>query len=265
MASSLQIASVLGLLSVLFTSSLAALTPLSPCPNNFFYDALYDLGAGTVCNSNHVTVQEALLGEGCSTRGTLKISLASASQDPGRRAVLIDLFFNNSRGFSFNLGDSRTNNGYDGDAGTTQYDTEIHTVSNNGFRIYPGDKVAAAQQTPTTVLNAFSTRLTLIVRDGKVQWVSDTAFNYLEGSGIFGLNGQTDDVEARGVANYDLYLGLNKVVYGWSRMGSGLCKAAIRFLCDNEVRQVTSRRSDRRQPRRERFFPRGIPSSRSLV
>ena len=49
--STLPLLCVLGL--VTFTS--ATLTLQAPCPNNFFYDALYDLESLMVCPSPHVT------------------------------------------------------------------------------------------------------------------------------------------------------------------------------------------------------------------
>merc|ERR1711974_109683 len=195
--------------------------------------------------SPHISVHDPFtVLEECATRGTVKIELASAATDPGRRAVLVDLFFNDvTTGFTFNLGDSVTNNAWGGDSSSTEYDAEIHNYGSGSFIIYKNDKAVASgdPQYSYIVQNSYSTRLSLIVRDGRVQWVSDTAFDFLRDDvNLFGLNGQTDDSQGGNVANYDLYLGLNKVVQaGSNRIGTGLCKAAIKLLCDNEVQNIT--------------------------
>ena len=61
--------------------------------------------------------------------------------------------------------------------------------------------------------NSFSRRLSLVVKDGAVQWVSDVALGQLVDVGLYGLDGQYD-ADAGGPADYNLYLGLNQVVNG---------------------------------------------------
>ena len=233
-------------LTSLHTSSATSLTDLgSSCPN-FFYDAVYDLQSNTVCQSPHVTEYKPVTtfpdNCECCSRGTLNISLAAASADSSRRAVLVDLWFSNPTRWAFNLGDSKSNNGYKGDSGHTHYDAEVHLLNENTFRIYRNDKQPAAGLPPHhDVTFGPSTRLSLVIRDGAVQWVSDQHMDFIADLGLFALGGQTDDLEAGGAADHNIYLGLNQVVNGQSsRRGSGLCKAAVRFLCDEEVQQMTT-------------------------
>jgi len=243
----------------------ASATPLSDlgtsCPN-FFYDAVYDLQANTACRSPHVTEFQPITASDnceCCSRGTLNISLSSpassmdsssSSSSTRRRrssAVLVDLWFSPNPGrWAFNLGDSQSNNGYKGDSGHSMYDAEVHLMDKDTFRIYRNDKQQGLPLPPhhdVTFGKPSSTRLSLIVRDGEIQWVSDSHMGVLADLGLFGLAGQTDDMEAAGghQADRNIFLGLNQVVNGQSkRRGSGLCKAAIRFLCDEELREMTT-------------------------
>ncbi|XP_059143797.1 uncharacterized protein LOC131931107 [Physella acuta] len=189
------------------------------------YDAFYDLKTKRVVNDKDVTVVYDLIGNECQTRGVLKLSLASSGTD--RRRVLIDLFFGQTYGWLFNLGDSISNHGYGFDLGNQSNNAEVVGVfdSLRGYKNDYTDLYEAFYE-----LNVFSTRLTLIAGDGHLVWLSDlNYFNYYYSPYYFALNGQADE---KGPVNYDLYLGINRVIsseYPYN-VGRGLCKVGIKFL-----------------------------------
>ncbi|CAG5115644.1 unnamed protein product [Candidula unifasciata] len=196
------------------------------CPS-FSYDAFYDFQNNVTTTNPNVQELGGFTGSGCSRRGVLKLLLAPAVTDPGRRRVLVDLFMDgNPTEWVFNLGDSSSNNGYAGDADTQWWDAEVQGKGRT-FAGYLSDNGGSGQA--FVVPNAYSTRQTLIVGDGHITWIPDNnnLINYYNNPNLFALNGQHDD--RPGPSNYDLFLGINRVV-SQGREGSGVCKVGIKFL-----------------------------------
>ncbi|CAL1540131.1 unnamed protein product [Lymnaea stagnalis] len=210
-------------LLIISIGAMAQKLAIKPC-QDYEYDAVYDLANNDVpVKNDSVTIVEGLVGEGCKTRGVLKLELSKLY----RRRVLIHLFFNTPTGWVFNLGDSKTNNGYAGDSGSQSNDAEVQGVDQSltGYLSDNGGSGLAF-----SISNLYSTRLTLIAGDGHLGWLPDNAnlVNYYDNPYLFALNGQADQT---GPVNYDLYLGMNKVVLPFSnRIGTGLCKVGIKFL-----------------------------------
>lgn len=205
-------------------------TKQRPCTSNNFYDSYIDLQTATRCDSPHVSIVNSFHGTpGCNAAGTLKLALASATEDPRRRGVIIDMFFDNPQGYTFNIGDSVSNDAWGQDGGDTEYNAELHAMQNTGFRIYRSSKGLYRRK---SVTDAFSTRLTVYIRNGRVEWNSGQQTDFLEDPNLFALGGQTDDAWTGNTANYDLYVGVNKVIKGRSRTGTGLCRIGIRFVPD---------------------------------
>jgi len=203
------------------------------CPMNFYYNSWYDMENGMGCKSQYIQEITRWTGSGCDMRGTLKIKLASETEDPNRRAVIIDMIFNdNPHGMTFNIGDSEFNDGKSRDGGNHDYDAEMHPIDNTTLRIHRNEKVRGAVSYPGVV----EKRVTIFIKDGRIEWTTGTTNGYLEGEGLFALNGQDDDVQAGGDVNYDIFLGVNKAIRrnGGGRFGSGLCKVGIRFLPETD-------------------------------
>ena len=69
----------------------------------------------------------------CSAQGVVRLSF-----DPfgSKRIARLDLAMGSQvQGFTFNIGDSSTNNGYGGDGGTTSNSAEIHSNDNRFYVI----------------------------------------------------------------------------------------------------------------------------------
>ena len=136
--------------------------------------------------------------------------------------------------WSFNLGDSNTNNGWGGDSMTARNDAEIQILNGN-LEVYGSDLLDRYKEYPPK--ERFMKRWENVAGDGRIVRleIADGEVTYINEKGqrdsfrhpaLFALAGQ-NDVEA-GV-NYDLYLGANRVVMG-GRTGSGLAKVKLQFL-----------------------------------
>ncbi len=74
----------------------------------------------------------------CCSRMTLNMTLDRRM----RRAVLVDLWLHpdvleaGRTAWAFNLGDSKSNNGYKGDSRHTSYDAELHPSGGDGMTVY---------------------------------------------------------------------------------------------------------------------------------
>uniref|UniRef100_A0A2C9KLA4 Uncharacterized protein n=1 Tax=Biomphalaria glabrata TaxID=6526 RepID=A0A2C9KLA4_BIOGL len=189
------------------------------------YDAWFDFTNNVIRTAPDISIYNDFVGTGCSTRGVLKLTVSK--DDPDRKRLLFDLFFDNPQGWVFNLGDSETNNGYAGDAMSQGRDAELQLYGNlTGWLSDFGPSGKAF-----TTTNPAKTRLTLLVGDEHVVWIGDgdaTKVNYYSNPGWFALNGQ---VESEGPINHDLYLATNGVItMSPRRTGSGLCKVGIKFM-----------------------------------
>ncbi|MCE2672784.1 MAG: VWD domain-containing protein [Microcystis sp. 53598_E5] len=128
-------------------------------------------------------------------------------------------------GWTLNIGDSATNDGYKGDASTQSNDAELQ-ILNKDLTIYGND------YTPTTLnplanITNFANNVNsveLVISNGQVVWNSPNAIGSLNTPYLYALNGQPD---AEGPVNYDVYASLNRVINGTYRIGSGASKVTI--------------------------------------
>ncbi|CAL1525895.1 unnamed protein product [Lymnaea stagnalis] len=192
------------------------------------YDAYYDFKTSSFKDHPNVVRVENFEGSACSTRGVLKITLSK--DDVNKRRLVLDFDFENPSEWTFNLGDSRTNNGWAGDASSQSRDAEVQGNTNailGHFSDNGGSGLAF------NIQDLYRNHLTLVAGDEHLVWIADndpTKTNYFSSPGWYALNGQSDH---EGPVNYDLYLGINRVISGGNydgRVGSGLCRVGIKFL-----------------------------------
>ncbi|KAK2168339.1 hypothetical protein NP493_1234g00009, partial [Ridgeia piscesae] len=159
----------------------------------------------------------------CSLQGVLKITPPCWA-----KSVSFHMNFEKSRLYSFNIGDSPTNNGWAGDSGSTRQDAEIHSY-NEYLKVFRSDVGGSSCLTS----NQNTVKTAMLIRLSKMQMY---ATNY-EGFDYY--------KQDRGLFAFDtMYMGLNRVVsyiYGSSsRTGRGLCSVCIYFLKDS-VRDLHQR------------------------
>ncbi|SHJ42559.1 hypothetical protein SAMN02745163_01935 [Clostridium cavendishii DSM 21758] len=130
----------------------------------------------------------------------------------------------NPTGFLVNIGDSSTNNGYGGDAGTQSNDSELQ-IENGTLSIYASDAGGGKLLFSEPNCAPANGRIRIEIYNNTV-----TYFNYTTGvvktwtsPYIFALNGQAD---SEGPINYKVYTATNNVISG-GRPGSGVISSNV--------------------------------------
>nr|KAG5693353.1 hypothetical protein BaRGS_017646 [Batillaria attramentaria] len=111
-----------------------------------------------------------------------------------------------------------------GDAATQDSDAEVHSLDRK--ILFYGKGIQGPQwYGHLYTRNDFITdNVTLNVADELVTADSGPEFIYINTYKTFALNGQAD---SEGPVNYDVYLGMNRVVGSSSRSGTGLCQVSV--------------------------------------
>lgn len=151
---------------------------------------------------------------------------------PGVRydSVAFDIFYESASpraGWTVNIGDSATNDGYGGDAATQSNDAEIQ-VLNGVLDIYQAVD-GAPGAAPIVVLDGnqlITPLLTLEVANGSVRWATGNTSGAIQSERLFAFNGQPD---SEGPVNYDLYAAFNRTIGDRSRTGSGVFRVIVRL------------------------------------
>ncbi|MEG4142117.1 DUF4347 domain-containing protein [Microcoleus sp. Pol7_B1] len=132
-------------------------------------------------------------------------------------------------GWTVNLGDSGSNDGYGGDGSTQSRDAEMNIVNGNmsvfgnDYNTPPGGELTPGN-VPNFVTNASSVELE--VSNEQLAWDNKNGLkNSLTSPYLYALNGQVD---ATGPVNSEIYAGFNRVISAYSdRIGSGASKVTI--------------------------------------
>ncbi|KAI0234907.1 hypothetical protein LSAT2_014726 [Lamellibrachia satsuma] len=150
----------------------------------------------------------------CALQGVLQITPPNWA-----RSVSFHMAFENSTLFSFNIGDSPTNNGWAGDSRSTQYDAEIHSYNTN-LKVFRSDVGGS-----NLVTSNKSVKKAMLLR---------LSHNQMYATDYEHINYYKEDI---GLFSFDtMYMGLNRVVQSYrgraTRTGRGLCSVCIQFLED---------------------------------
>lgn len=115
-----------------------------------------------------------------------------------------------------------------GDGAVQQNDCEAQGFGST-FSVYASDKHTNAREKLLRSMKLFLfDKLTLIVSDKKIVWNNHRGnADSLTNPSLFALSGQPDN---QGKVNYDVFLGLNRVIDGNYRIGHGLCRMSARWL-----------------------------------
>ncbi|KAK3591077.1 hypothetical protein CHS0354_005474 [Potamilus streckersoni] len=148
----------------------------------------------------------------------------------GRKMLRIDLeMAPNTTGFSFHVGDSKTNKGYKGDASTQENNAEFHSLGYEHL-LYGSDKCPNMSLNMTGLLSNSVTLVTIFIGNEFIRVSNNLGYVYeLCSKCLFSLNGQSD---SQGPVNEDIFIGLNRIIDSSSyREGSGVCGAVISWAC----------------------------------
>lgn len=149
-------------------------------------------------------------------------------------------------GFTFNIGDSPTNNGYGGDSGTTSNSAEIHS-NENRFYVWLNTKYCGETLLHRVEYSLFQSgdKVTIFVSDERVEVLNNRDYQEVfRGPYLYNLNDQNVTCNCFDTLCYpsakpdkEIYLGINRVIGGTFRPGVGLCRAKVSWLqCKVDVR-----------------------------
>ncbi|MGL5065726.1 MAG: Calx-beta domain-containing protein [Microcoleus sp.] len=146
-----------------------------------------------------------------------------------KKAKLIVEYEKKPSGWTVNLGDSPSNNGYGGDASTQSRDAEMQIVNQN-LAVFGNDynTPAGGELTQGKVPNFVnnSSRVELEISNEQLTWDNKKGIkNTLSSPYLYAIKNQPD---ATGAINSEIYAGFNRVISGpGNRIGSGANKVTI--------------------------------------
>jgi len=132
-------------------------------------------------------------------------------------------------GWTLNIGDSVSNNGHGGDGADQTRDSEVQILESDltlfGDDTAPtGEAKILARSKGLAVPGAV---VEVEVSNNQISWHNDKGVDgVIKSEYVFSLAGQGD---AEGQPNYDIYVGLNRVVVG-GRVGKGLKRVKIKLF-----------------------------------
>nr|KAG5685999.1 hypothetical protein BaRGS_028332 [Batillaria attramentaria] len=184
---------------------------LQSCGSDLCIDLTSGNVNGTVSSANGFAWHSALTSSSspCTRQGVLKLTFNNST----RKRAEIFMRFSNSTDWSFNVGDSSTNNGWGGDAATQDSDAEVHSRSRTILfygKGIPGSWYGHLYSEHDFIDDA----VTLNVADELAVANNGNDLLYFNTYKTFALNGQAD---SEGPVNYDVYLGMNRVIASSSR------------------------------------------------
>lgn len=129
-------------------------------------------------------------------------------------------------GWTVNIGDSASNNGFAGDGADQSNDAEVQ-ILDNVLSVYGSDYIPPGvrlllRSSPVVEGKRASIRLT--VKNQFLSWGYDGQNSDLSSQYLYALNGQRDD---EGSVNYDIYAAFNRTIASAGRNGSGVRKIIV--------------------------------------
>jgi hypothetical protein len=158
-------------------------------------------------------------------------SLAKITLDPsyGYTKVIFDVTYSTQPiGWTVNIGDSPSNNGFGGDAGDTWNSAEMQ-ILNSRMSIYSlnlGPANAPNLLNVDNLVNQGDT-ISLEVSNHRLAWSSPNTTDKLESPQLYVLDGTPDTL--RNQVDYDIYAAFNRVI-GSSASGSGVSTVHIKLV-----------------------------------
>lgn len=129
-------------------------------------------------------------------------------------------------GWTVNIGDSVSNNGFAGDGANQSNDAELQ-VLDNVLSVYGSDYIPPEirlllQCSP--VVEGKRASIMLTVKNQFLSWRENGQKSDLSSQYLYALNGQGDD---EGPLNYDIYAAFNRTIASSGRIGSGVRRIIV--------------------------------------
>lgn len=161
------------------------------------------------------------------SRALVKLTLDPATSG-FERAVFTVEYGEAPKGWSVNIGDSRSNDGHGGDAGDQTYSAELQILEDD-LSIFGNDLLLPNPLHLALVENVAGAgkAVQVEVADGFVGWKSPGRNDRLASPHLFGLAGQRD---TEGPTNRDIYAAFNRTISGRNRTGTGVRRVRIQLI-----------------------------------
>jgi len=133
-------------------------------------------------------------------------------------------------GWLWHLGNSPTNDGYGGDNGDNQNDSEAHAVLGTELRVFSNDLGGTELLLEASdVSDPVAADVEVEVCDGQFHYRSGTYTTVLVDDYIFQVDGDEADSESGGTNDTIVYLGLERTVNNVTRTGGDLTSVQVRL------------------------------------
>lgn len=132
-------------------------------------------------------------------------------------------------GFTVNIGDSASNNGYGGDAAQQSNDAEMQ-VTDTSMYVYGRDGTPSQPLASVPGIAAAGTLLSLEVDNRRLGWDNHAGIaGGLDSPYLYALNSQPD---TEGPINADVYAGFNRAISTFDRFGTGVRRVTLRLTSE---------------------------------
>jgi uncharacterized protein (TIGR02145 family) len=174
---------------------------------------------------------QALAGQKGTGRAVIKVTLDGSVYPDGYTEATFKVKYTEPRqGWTVNIGDSESNNGWKGDAGTQSNDAELQ-IFDDKMVVFGNDYRPEPELNPllSYTLQEGRSNITLSVKDRFLGWTYKGRVGEHKSEFIYALNGEQDD---EGQINYDIYAGFNRTIGSAGRNGTGVGKVIIELKPD---------------------------------
>ncbi|KAL3886813.1 hypothetical protein ACJMK2_026782 [Sinanodonta woodiana] len=149
----------------------------------------------------------------------------------GNNMLKIDLRLSATiHGFSFHIGDSKTNNGLRYHSAIQKNDAQFYFLGYSSL-LYGSSKCSSSMYKGLAgLLNKNVTTITIYVGNEFIRVTNNNGYIYdVCSSCLFALNGQPD---SEGPANEEIYIGINRPISElYQSKAKGICSAEISWIC----------------------------------
>jgi hypothetical protein len=166
------------------------------------------------------------------SQSVVKVTLERAISNSGYAKAVFEVSYGSEpTGWTVNIGDSPSNNGWSGDGANQSHDSEMQILG-TAMSLY-GNDYTPEPRLLSKVDNIVTTgdTLALTVCNEYLAWESPHKTGELHSPYLYALNGQSDD---EGPINYDIYAAFNRVIASSGRNGIGVSQVHIHLFPECE-------------------------------
>jgi hypothetical protein len=197
-------------------------------------------GKHNCADISEIEIKELVEGRRGTGQAVVKVTLDGAVNPTGYTEATFKVKYSTiAEGWTVNIGDSESNNGYRGDAAHQSNDAEMQILrssleSPNALTVYGNDYRPEEELNPLLqyTLKGDRPNITLTVKNQFFGWERRGNIGKMKSEFLYALDGQLDD---EGPENYDVYAAFNRTIGNASRDGKGVGKVIIELKRDPDT------------------------------